>query len=339
MPANLIPADFKLTGKQKRLLSLTLFFSASLYLGFALAAGKQSLFDASAALGYSGWLLILTCSLSNYLLRFLRWQYYLRSLDNGLRQRLPVLLHFNYYLAGFALTTTPAKAGETIRSFYLKSHGVRFNHSLASFFCERFQDLIIVTLLASLALLNFADYRYFIFITALVLLILLAALRSQKMPQWLHYLATLGQIATLQRMLVHLANLLESAQALLQLRRLSMGMLLGLLAWSVQGLAFYFILSTLESPLPLSVALSIYAISLLAGALSFIPGGIGATEAVMYLLLSQAGLDQSSALVIPIISRVSTLWFAVLLGLLASLLLSLRGRNLSDNAKPQRQAQ
>lgn len=315
-----------------------LLFSAILYLGFALAAGKESLFSAAAALGGAGWLFILACSLSSYLLRFLRWQYYLRCLDKNLTSRLPALLHFNYYLAGFALTMTPAKAGETIRSLYLKNHGVRFNHSLASFFCERFQDLIIVTLLASLALLNFADYRNFIFIIALALLILLSALRSKKLPPLLHYLAAAWQVPRLAKILEHLANLLESAHTLLQLRPLSTGMLLGLLAWSAQGLAFYFILATLDSPLPLTMALSIYAISLLAGALSFIPGGIGATEAVMYLLLSQAGLEHSQALVIPIISRVSTLWFAVLLGLLASLVLSLLGINPSDKAKPQGQA-
>ena len=62
---------------------------------------------------------------------------------------------------------------------------------------------------------------------------------------------------------------------------------------------------------------------LLAGALSFIPGGIGATEAVMYLLLTQTGVDSATALIIPLINRISTLWYAVLLGLLSSLYLGL----------------
>ncbi|HEB54736.1 MAG TPA: flippase-like domain-containing protein [Gammaproteobacteria bacterium] len=319
MPPDSAPAGLRLTPKQKRNLSLSLLFSAIIYLGFALAAGKQSLLNAAATLGGMGWLLILCCSFSNYLLRFLRWQYYLRCLGH----HLPSLLHFNYYLAGFALTTTPAKAGETIRSLYLKNHGVPFKHSLASFFCERFQDLIIVTLLASLALLSFDEYRYFVFITALTLLILLSVLRNKKLPLFFRQLGNILHILWLRRVLEHLARLLESAHALLQPRRLYSGLLLGLLAWSVQGLAFYFILATLNSALPLSMSLSIYAISLLAGALSFIPGGIGATETIMYLLLSQAGVDHSLALVIPIISRVSTLWFAVVLGLLASVNLSL----------------
>lgn len=318
------PIKFKLTTTQKHTLSLSLLFSALLYLSFVLFAGKDSLFKAMSELGMSGWLFILACSFSSYLLRFLRWQYYIQRLSKNQAEHLPTLLHFNYYLAGFALTTAPAKAGETIRSFYLKSHGIRFKHSLTSFFCERFQDLIIVTLLASLALLNFSDYRNFIFITAVVLLIFLSTLRSKKLPLLLRYLANVLQTLNLQQTLSHLAELLESSQTLLRLRPLTVGLLLGLFAWSVQGLGFYFILTTLGAPLTLSTALSIYDISLLAGALSFIPGGIGATEAVMYLLLSQSGLDASSALLIPVISRISTLWFAVLLGLLASLNLNLQ---------------
>jgi len=320
----LTPINFNLSSKQKHALSLSLLFSATIYLGFVLAAGTEKLFSAILTLGLSGWLFILGCSLANYALRFLRWQYYLKRLNKTLARQLPTLLHFNYYLAGFALTTTPAKAGETIRSVYLKSHGVRFKHSLASFFCERFQDLIIITLLSTLALLTFTDYRYFIFLTAGLLLIFLSLLRSRKLPRLLRYLGGVLQLRRLTRILEHLAELLESAHALLQLRPLTLGLFLGLLAWSIQGLAFYFILTTLGASLPLSTALSIYAISLLAGALSFIPGGIGATEAVMYLLLSQRGVDPSLALIIPVISRVSTLWFAVLLGLLASLNLSLR---------------
>ena len=331
-----MPSIFNLTSKQKHALSLSLLLSAIIYLGFAIAAGKETLLEAMTALGLSGWLLILGASFSSYLLRFLRWQYYLRSLETRLGDRLPHGLHFSYYLAGFALTTTPAKAGETIRSLYLKSHGVRFNHSLACFFCERFQDLMIVTLLASLALLHFADYRYFVLVTALLLLALLSVLRSDALPRFLRARATARRRPRLQAMLLHLARLLESAHVLLQARRLYPGLLLGLLAWSVQGLAFYFILTTLAVPLPVSLALSIYAISLLAGALSFIPGGIGATEAVMCLLLVQAGLGNSEALVIPLISRVSTLWFAVVLGLLASLNLSLHGIRPSDKAEPQR---
>ncbi len=64
--------------------------------------------------------------------------------------------------------------------------------------------------------------------------------------------------------------------------------------------------------------MGIYAVSLLAGAVSFIPGGIGSTELVMGLLLSKLGADNTVFMTAPLISRLSTLWFAVIVGLFAA---------------------
>ena len=55
------------------------------------------------------------------------------------------------YIGGFSLTLAPAKAGEAIRSFYLKSHGVSYGDSLAAFLMERIMDVLAVLLIAGLA--------------------------------------------------------------------------------------------------------------------------------------------------------------------------------------------
>jgi glycosyltransferase 2 family protein len=75
---------------------------------------------------------------------------------------------------------------------------------------------------------------------------------------------------------------------------------------------------------PGAQAMGIYAVSLLAGALSFVPGGIGTTEGVMALLLAGLGAGAATLVAAPLISRLTTLWFAVALGLLAAARLGLR---------------
>jgi uncharacterized protein (TIRG00374 family) len=307
---------------QKRALALSLVVAATLYLVFILLTGYEAILTAVLRLGWSGWLLLLTCSLTNYLLRFLRWQYYLQALGH----RLPISLNFLYYMSGFALTTTPGKAGETIRSVYLNSHGVTYSDSLAMFFTERFLDVVVVTLLAALSVLSFNEYGQFILTAAGALLLFLPLLRSRYLVAWLQALTLRISYARLRHLVLQLSNLLDSARSLLQWRRLYGGLGIGLLAWIVQGLAFYYILINLQVELPLYIAIAIYAISLLAGALSFVPGGIGTTEAVMGLLLLNNGSDEVTAVAVPLISRLSTLWFAVVLGLLASLRLSMHPR-------------
>jgi uncharacterized protein (TIRG00374 family) len=306
--------------RQKRALALSLVIAATLYLSVIFLTGYEDIMTAMMHLGWHGWLLILGCSLSNYILRFARWLIYLKRFG----YQIPLVLHFHYYMSGFALTTTPAKAGETIRSLYLKTHDVPFHNSLAMFFTERFLDVVVISLLASVSVLSFAAYGQFILTAVIVLLLFLPLLRSGIVVHNLQRLTVIIHLPRLRRLILHLSSLLDAARNLLEWRLLYSGMLIGLLAWSIQGFAFYFILTIMHADIPWHIAMSIYAISLLAGALSFIPGGIGTTEAVMGLLLLNSGADTVTAVAVPLISRLATLWFAVCLGLLSSLYLATR---------------
>ena len=64
-------------------------------------------------------------------------------------------------------------------------------------------------------------------------------------------------------------------------------------------------------------------ITSIAGALSFLPGGLGVTEGTMTILLvgSATGVDQPTALTATLLMRLATLWFAVLMGLILLLVL------------------
>jgi len=302
------------TSRQKKMLAISLLGIAILYLVFVFSAGVDHFILAAQSLGLSGWLFILLCSLSNYVLRFVRWIFYANTWDHSVTY----WLHFNYYMSAFALTTTPGKAGETVRSLYLSSHGVPYNKSLAMFFTERFLDVIVISILATFSLLSIDQYEHFIIPALFVILVLLFIIRSTlggKILQFFIHTLPKGKIKST---VSYLLLLLNSARELLTLKKLIPGLLLGFIAWSIQGVAFFFILQKMGVNLELSICMSIYAVSLLAGAISFVPGGIGTTEAVMGLLLLQFNVEPALAVAAPIISRISTLWFAVSLGLLSS---------------------
>jgi uncharacterized membrane protein YbhN (UPF0104 family) len=63
------------------------------------------------------------------------------------------------------------------------------------------------------------------------------------------------------------------------------------------------------------MALLIYAATTIAGALSFRPAGWGHRGAMTLLLVKNAvGVDRGTATTATILTRLATLWFAVLLG-------------------------
>lgn len=99
------------TGKRRIFIAVALVV-AIVYVVIALATDAEQLKVALVQLGISGCVLVLGLSAANYVLRFLRWQYYLGKLGRVV----PTGRHLAYYLAGFAFTVSPGKAGEAVRS-------------------------------------------------------------------------------------------------------------------------------------------------------------------------------------------------------------------------------
>ena len=137
-----------LSGWRFRALLLVVLLSAVGYLAFSLWGGWQEVVAAVFRVGMAGTAIALLLSLVNYGLRFLRWQKYLALL--GHRIYWPESLRI--YIAGFGLTVLPVKVGETIRSVFLKQHGVSYPESLAAYFSEHFSNLISMLLLVAIGL-------------------------------------------------------------------------------------------------------------------------------------------------------------------------------------------
>jgi hypothetical protein len=118
--------------------------------------------------------MVLGLSLTNYGLRFSRWHYYLHKLGCRLPMRADLLI----YIGGFALTTTPGKAGELARTLWLQPYGVAPSRSIAVFFSERLQDFVAILLLCCLGLSWYPGGRWLLLaalglpVAALVLLYL-----------------------------------------------------------------------------------------------------------------------------------------------------------------------
>lgn len=311
-----------LTKKHQRTLSLSILIAVGLYSFFILSADTEKILSTMKQLTPANWLTILSCSFVSYIFRFIRWNNYIRVFQHFI----PIKRHFAYYLAGLALTTTPAKAGETVRSLYLIPYKVKISQSLASFFTERLLDVTIMVFLASLLFFTLPDldkrYAYFILILVFILAILLPLLSTQLPQDILNFVINKLSKNKLSQALEHIVVLLQSAHKLLTIKVLSQGLFLGLIAWVLNGLVFYLILEKTGFPVEIGLALTIYAISILAGAASFIPGGIGATEAVMGLMLLAINSEPHIAIAVPILTRLATLWFAVCVGLIANAYLS-----------------
>jgi len=282
----------------------------AIYGGSVIVSDFNAVGESIAKLGLVGWVIVLGLSLFNYGLRFIRWELYLRRLHS----RIPLIQSLAYYLGGFAFTTTPGKAGEAVRSLYLKRHGVAYVHSLAAFFTERLVDLFAMVLLALLAALTFPDYQWLILVIMALVVVFIPVVHSRHLHAFFERQLTRLSSEKFRNLGSRLLELLRSSSTLLRSGPLYAGVVLALIAWGAEGVAFHVILQNLDVETSLGLAVGIYSVSVLAGALSFIPGGLGSTEAVMVLLLTLVGVNTPAAIAATLICRLATLWFAVIIG-------------------------
>lgn len=287
------------------------------YLGFSVSGGWQEVSHAFGLVGGGGISIALVLSLVNYLLRFVRWQFFLKLLGHDV----PHIQSLTIYIAGFGLTIVPGKAGEAVRSLFLNTRGMSYKSSLAAFFSERLSDLLGVLALASIGFWAFESARPVIVGLGAVMLAGLLMLRQPGCGTWLQQLATRFLPTRFHHVLENVAALFGDIKRCLQGGPLLSGLMLSIVAWGAEAYAFHLILQWMETPVSWQVAVFIYAFSMLVGAISFLPGGLGGVEATMIGLLILVGTSQPSALAATVIIRLTTLWFAVVLGLLALLLM------------------
>ena len=314
-----VPINDNGSRQRKRVLVALAGLGMAGYLALAIITDYAAIERAMSQLGPSGVALILGLSMLNYLLRFARWHWYLR--DQG--YTLPWLRHCLVYLGGFLFTVSPAKAGEAVRSLYLREQGVRYADSFAALFVERLLDVLSYAMLASLIAFQHPQYRVFLLGVLVLGSALLLASGHQALPRMVDRFAVSrgGRVAALASLL---ANLLRSSKQMLRPALLLPGLAIGLLAWGAEGIGFHLICAGLSLDVPPMTATSLYAIAGLAGAATFfMPGGIGGMEVVMTALLTAKGAPLALAVVATLLCRLATLWFAVLVGLVATGLLEL----------------
>ncbi|WP_017430753.1 lysylphosphatidylglycerol synthase transmembrane domain-containing protein [Vreelandella jeotgali] len=295
---------------QLRALIMSISVAMAGYLAASLWGGWQEVARAFVQVGIAGTLLALALSLVNYGLRFVRWQLYLTQLGHAVAW--PTSLRI--YLSGFALTTTPGKAGEAFRGVLLKPHGVPYPATFAAFISERLSDLVAVVLLTLFGLAHYPEAHALILAGGLGIVVALACISSRGLLSAVYRYAT-ARRGKLAGLLAQLADILLRARRCHRPHLLVLASLLSLAAWSAEALAFYWILGWLGADVSLAFACFVYALAMLAGALSFLPGGLGSAEAVMVSLLVVSGMATPTAVAATVFIRLATLWFAVALGL------------------------
>lgn len=256
---------------------------------------------------------LLALSALNYGLRAARWQLFARRLGMSIPFRRTML----YYIAGFALTTTPGKIGEVLRLWFLeRCHGYRYARATPLLVGDRVGDLNATLVLCVIGLSAFDGYIWLGIIAAIGLFALPALLL--KPDALLKCVTALyGSVRRGKRLFASLRTALRHTARLFDPRLYAIALAIGIAGWFAESYALYWLLEQMGAEITLRQAIFIFSFSMLVGAVSMLPGGLGSTEATMFFLLVATGADADIAIAATAVIRLTTMWFAVILGFAA----------------------
>ena len=285
---------------------------------FAAISVYGDLSDIGTQLGGFAWwsfAAALGLALVNYALRFVRWTLYLKRCRLSVPPRTSLLV----FTSGLALSVTPGKVGELLKSFLLRaSLDIPISRTAPIVVAERLTDLIAVVLLALVGVALYGVGAATVVAGGAVVLAGLVVLSWPALGGALIDLTTRWRRLTKFRGRLH--ELHRELARLIRPWPLTWATAIGAAAWLAECIGFALIVDGFPgTEVPLGLAILIYAVTTLAGALSFLPGGLLVTEAGMTLFLVESahGVGRGAAAAATILTRLATLWFAVALGLAA----------------------
>jgi uncharacterized protein (TIRG00374 family) len=259
--------------------------------------------------------LALALTLFNYILRGLKFHYYLRQVGAN---EIPLRESYRLFVAGFPLAMTPGKVGEVFKAIWIEQKtGVPTARGVAVVVAERISDGLAVLLLSTVGVVAYSQYwPGFAFVLAVLLAVIIV---SQIRPLAYALLNLWARLPVVGRFGDTLRQFYEGSFALFRPSATLIGVGLGMVSWLGEGIGFYVILLGLGIAPGwgmLSIAVFILAFSTVIGAASALPGGLGAAEAsIAGMLIVLGGLHSGTAAAATLLIRFATLWFGVALGL------------------------
>lgn len=276
---------------------------------------------------HPGWIpLFLILPLANYFLRFLKWHYFLHRIT----AKVPFGESLLVFIAGFSMTVSPGKMGELLKCGILKKRrNIPVERTSPVVVAERLTDLISMVLLALLGSLLTGSAVGIPASAAGVVFVALAMFILLDRKAWNLFEKLVKKIPFMARRNDSFEGFREAAVILLNGRSMAVSIPLGMLSWGIEAMVLSAVAASMGYGLPPGISLLSHAAGSVAGAVSMIPGGLGLTELTIDGILGDY-LPGAAATVTTLLMRFATLWFSVLLGVIALAALGRKGRPSKD---------
>jgi len=301
----------KLLGRFKNRLLISVLVGLGTFVGLSIYADIREVSHAFSEFKLLYIPLILVLTLLNYLLRFVKWDYYLKNIGVKIKPQDSLTI----FLSGLTMSVTPAKLGEVFKSFLLKRlNGTEVSRSVPVVFAERITDVFGLLILAIISFSAFQYGKELLMVVLVILIALITVIKSERISNRL--LALTKCIPLLNKVSDSLRMAYESAHDLFGFKNLIVATVISVISWGFECLALFFVLEGFGVNVSILLSTFVFSFSSMAGAVSMVPGGLVVAEGSLASLMILAGLSKGVATGGTMMIRLCTLWFGVVVGLI-----------------------
>lgn len=239
-----------------------------------------------------------------------RWQILLKK--NNIN--IPIKKSFLLFLGGMSMSITPGHVGELIKSQLIKTiYNIPRTKTAPIIFVEKFYDLTGAIIASIIGIIILGMDISIILISVSILIVIIFLVYYRPLFEFI-----LKRVTKTKFFSKYSENISDSYEIVRnsttpQISSISFG--LSILYWIIISIAVHFILLSFGiDSINILKTISIYSSSVVIGAISFIPGGLGITEGSLIALFSLEGIDISLALILSVMIRILTMWYSVSIG-------------------------
>ena len=244
---------------------------------------------------------------------FIKWHFLLKNCEI----HVPLKKNILVFLSGAAFEITPGQIGVLIKSQILKtSFNIPRTRTVPVIFIEKMYDLVGAILASIIGIIILGIEPYLIIVAILVLAIIFFFMYYRPASEL--FFNRITKTKFFSKYVENISEFDKVIQKSTNVKIATTCILLAVTYWFIISAAVYYTLIAFDvNVLDYLTVLAIYTTSILLGAISFVPAGIGVTEGSIAGLFTLNGIDISTALILSVMIRILTLWFSVCVGFIA----------------------
>ena len=255
--------------------------------------------------------LLLLCHIAALSIRAVRQKILLDSMGFCISFKKNFILHFG----GLSMIMTPAGSGEMVKSFFLKElYNFEFAKTFPLVIAEKFHNILVGIILLSIALTvePFFESQVLVVVVGILLSVLFISIKYNVL--FSIFINKLPKFWLIKNIAKYSEDVEKQFHSLSKTKSFLTSLFLSLLAGGVEIMGFYCGFLAFGIDIDFFISTVVMYSSIIFGALTLVPLGIGVTDVSILGLLTKTGISFSIASAFTIFIRVTLIGFSILIG-------------------------